>query len=106
MKDTCAGISKALSIGVPGEVYNLCTGVATSTYDLMQKIITFCPEHEAKIAVHPPRPGEVKIHLGSAEKARVELDWQPEYTLEQGLEKTVEWYVNNMSWWLRRGMNL
>ena len=106
VKDNCAGICKALSIGKPGEAYNLCTGVATSTRDLMQKICDLLPTYDVKIVEQPSRPGEVKIHCGSSEKARRDLAWTPEYTLDQGLEKTVEWYVNNKEWWVRRGMNL
>jgi dTDP-glucose 4,6-dehydratase len=34
-------------------------------------------------------------------KARAQLGWTPTYTFEQGLKETVDWYLENKSWWER-----
>ena len=40
---------------------------------------------------------EIKSQYLSAEKARSILDWSPLHTFEEGLEKTIEWYRNNLT---------
>lgn len=52
-------------------------------------LITFVtdrPGHDARYAIDPSR-------------IRVELGWRPSVTVEKGLEKTVQWYLNNEHWW-------
>ena len=44
------------------------------------------PGHDARYAIDPTR-------------IRTELGWRPSVTLEQGLEKTVDWFLNNEDWW-------
>lgn len=52
-------------------------------------LITFVqdrPGHDARYAIDPSR-------------IRDELDWHPSVTLEEGLEKTIQWYLENEDWW-------
>ncbi|MEP3769976.1 MAG: GDP-mannose 4,6-dehydratase, partial [Yoonia sp.] len=52
-------------------------------------LITFVtdrPGHDARYAIDPQRISK-------------ELGWRPSVTLEQGLEKTVTWYLDNEDWW-------
>ena len=48
--------------------------------------VTDRPGHDARYAIDPTR-------------IREELGWRPSVTLEQGLEKTVQWYLDNEPWW-------
>ena len=105
VEDTCEGISQAFSHGMPGEVYNLATGVSTSARMIAHRINALLPEHVFKINNCPPRPGEVEKHLGSHSKAMTELLWIPRHTLEMGLQKTVAWFVDNKEWWQRRSID-
>ena len=45
------------------------------------------------------RPGHDARYAISPERMRNELDWHPSVTIEEGLELTVEWYLNNEDWW-------
>jgi len=52
-------------------------------------LITFVtdrPGHDARYAIDPTR-------------IRDELGWRPSVTLQEGLEKTVQWYLDNEAWW-------
>ena len=54
-----------------------------------EKLITFVqdrPGHDARYAIDPSR-------------IRDELGWRPSVTVEEGLEKTVQWYLDNEDWW-------
>jgi dTDP-glucose 4,6-dehydratase len=48
--------------------------------------VTDRPGHDMRYAIDPTR-------------IRTELGWRPSVTLEQGLEKTVQWYLDNEDWW-------
>jgi len=48
--------------------------------------VTDRPGHDARYAIDPSR-------------IRAELGWRPSVTVEQGLEKTVQWYLDNENWW-------
>ncbi|QIZ82681.1 dTDP-glucose 4,6-dehydratase [Thalassovita gelatinovora] len=50
------------------------------------RFVTDRPGHDARYAIDPSR-------------IRAELGWRPSVTVEQGLEKTVQWYLDNESWW-------
>ena len=45
------------------------------------------------------RPGHDRRYAIDAAKARRELDWQPSVTFEEGIERTVDWYLDRRDWW-------
>lgn len=56
------------------------------SYSEQITFVTDRPGHDARYAIDPTR-------------IRTELDWRPSVTVEQGLEKTVQWYLDNEAWW-------
>jgi dTDP-glucose 4,6-dehydratase len=59
---------------------------ASSSYADQITFVTDRPGHDARYAIDPSR-------------IRDELGWRPSVTVEEGLRKTVEWYLANESWW-------
>ena len=57
-----------------------------SLYSAQITFVTDRPGHDARYAIDPTR-------------IRTELGWRPSVTLEEGLEKTVCWYLENEDWW-------
>jgi dTDP-glucose 4,6-dehydratase len=53
-----------------------------------EKLITFIKD----------RPGHDKRYAVDANKINKELGWKPSITFEEGLDKTIEWYINNSDW--------
>lgn len=47
------------------------------------------------------RPGHDIRYAIDASKIECELGWRPQETFESGLRKTIEWYLNNRTWWVR-----
>lgn len=76
-----------------GEVINLCSGVATTIRDLTLKIKAIVG-YKGKIVfnAYPPRPLDPPKLVGDNRRARELLGWQPRYTLEEGLKRTIEWW--------------
>lgn len=73
-------------------VQNLCAILdrlkpqTTGSYRDLIKFVADRPGHDARYAIDPSR-------------IRNELDWQPSVTIDEGLEKTVRWYIDNEGWW-------
>ena len=44
------------------------------------------------------RPGHDKRYSIDASKISTELNWEPIYSFEEGISKTVNWYINNLDW--------
>ena len=59
---------------------------ASGSYADQITYVTDRPGHDARYAIDPSR-------------IREELGWRPSVTVEQGLEKTVQWYLDNEAWW-------
>ncbi len=53
---------------------------------------------ESLIEYVQDRPGHDRRYAIDNTKITTELDWQPEYTFEQGIAETIEWYLQNSEW--------
>jgi len=96
--DHCAGIDTVLHQGVEGEVYNVGAGNHVNTIDLATAILKRLGKPESLMQFVPDRPGHDRRYSVDCAKLRT-LGWAPEYTFEQSLDATVDWYVANESWW-------
>jgi UDP-glucose 4-epimerase len=76
-------------------IYNIGTGVQTSVAQLFRKInrLTNAKQKEVHVAACQ---GEVMRSALDSAKARRELGWKPEVSLDEGLKRTVEWFANNV----------
>jgi dTDP-glucose 4,6-dehydratase len=84
---------------VAGEVINLATGVDVSVSAVADLVLDLVGKPAALKKFVAERPGQVRRHLGSTEKAELLLGWRARTTLEDGLERTVAWYRDNEAWW-------
>jgi len=67
---------------------------------LLDKLIPDSPNipHESLISYVTDRPGHDLRYAINADKIAVELGWMPEETFDSGIEKTVNWYLENSEW--------
>lgn len=96
--DHCAGIDLALRKGQPGEAYNIGVSVETNGLTLVERILTLLGKPISLRQFVADRPGHDLRYSLDCAKLRA-LGWQPKYTFDEMLEKTVQWYVENESWW-------
>jgi len=45
------------------------------------------------------RPGHDRRYALNTSKIKRQLDWQPKYMFEDGIKKTISWYLKNQEWW-------
>jgi UDP-glucose 4-epimerase len=75
------------------EPINFGSGKDVTVMELANKIIELCGKSDTIKPVHvEPRIGEVNRLIANAAKAKKLLGWQPEYSLEEGLAKFLDWY--------------
>lgn len=78
-----------------GRVFNVACGDSTSVNQLYQ-IITEILNSETKVVYRKERRGDIKNSLADIEETKKILKYEPKYSLKQGLEKTIEWYKENI----------
>ena len=108
--DHCAALEKVLKIGKIGETYNIggrnestnieLVNLICSTLDIYVKKRKKRPSKgfEELITFVKDRPGHDYRYSINAEKIESALNWRPSVTLEIGIKKTVEWYLQNKNW--------
>ena len=79
------------------EVINLGSDRPVSINRVIQLIESFLGK-KAKIVHKPAHPADVPATWAGTSKARSLLGWEPQTSLEEGLQKAVEWYEQNRSW--------
>ncbi|MEC4588241.1 GDP-mannose 4,6-dehydratase [Bacillus safensis] len=82
---------KMEEIGLAGEAFNFSNEIQLTVLELVDKILKAMGS-ELKPRILNQGTHEIKHQYLSAEKARKLLDWKPDYSIDEGLEKTIEWY--------------
>ena len=92
--------------GVVGRSYNIGGNNERRNIDLVRTICALLdtrrPEaapHDRLITFVTDRPGHDLRYAIDASRIREELGWQPSVTVEEGLARTVDWYLANEDWW-------
>lgn len=99
VKDHCVAIEKAFKKGKSGEIYNISSENELTNIELVKKILSLLKVSEELITHVEDRPGHDRRYSLDSSKIRSEVGWTPQYSLDQKLRETVEWYVNNLWWW-------
>jgi dTDP-glucose 4,6-dehydratase len=99
VQDHCEAVDAVLQKGKAGEVYNVSAGNEIPNIEIAKKILVMLHKPESLINFVEDRPGhDVRYSLDST-KTRSLLGWQPQFSFQQSLESTVQWYVENEHWW-------
>ena len=92
-QDHCEALIKVWKEGQVGEKYNIGGECEIRNIDLVKMIIDIMQKDESMIEFVEDRPGHDFRYSTDISKIKNTLGWSPKFTLEQGLEKTIEWYL-------------
>ena len=105
VEDHCAAIRTVLARGTPGETYNIGGNAEKPNLEIVHTICRLLDARFTRNAPHAKliqhvtdRPGHDRRYAIDASKIKRELGWQPAMTFEQGIEQTVQWYLDNGPW--------
>jgi dTDP-glucose 4,6-dehydratase len=84
---------------VAGETFNVATGVDMPVAEIADLVLELLGRPGSLREHVEERPGQVRRHIGSTDKAERLLGWHARTSFEDGLERTVAWYRDNEAWW-------
>ena len=106
VEDHADALLTCLTRGQVGRSYNIGGENEATNIDLVRTICAHLddlrPEgapHDRLISFVTDRPGHDRRYAIDPMRIRTELGWRPSVTLEQGLRRTVEWYLTHQDWW-------
>ncbi len=101
VEDHCRALDMVLHHGQYGEVYNIGGHNEKRNIDIVKLILHKLGKPEHLITFVKDRPGHDRRYAIDASKIERELGWKPKETFETGIEKTIQWYLDNRKWWER-----
>jgi dTDP-glucose 4,6-dehydratase len=103
--DHCSALVTAAETGKPGEVYTVGGNSERTNLEVVETICAVLDElrpkatpYKNQITFVKDRPGHDRRYAIDASKIRRELGWQPSMTFEQGIRRTVQWFLDNRAW--------
>lgn len=99
VEDHCSAIDRILKDGREGEVYNIGGHNERSNLQVVKTILRELGKPESLISFVTDRQGHDKRYAIDPAKINRELGWRPATEFENGIRKTVQWYLNHEAWW-------
>ena len=99
VEDHCRAIDMILENGKVGEVYNIGGHNERSNLDVVKTILKQLGKLESLITFVGDRKGHDLRYAIDPSKIHGELGWLPETKFDDGIRQTIDWYLNNESWW-------
>ena len=107
VEDHCNAIYKVLKSGKIGETYNIGGNEEKSNLEIVTLICEILDtkkpsknsSYKDLITFVKDRAGHDFRYAIDASKIKNEIYWEPSYTFKKGLEKTIDWYIDNEKWW-------
>ncbi|WP_416326813.1 dTDP-glucose 4,6-dehydratase [[Eubacterium] hominis] len=99
VEDHCSAIDLIIHKGKVGEVYNVGGHNEMKNIDIVKIICEALDKPESLITYVTDRKGHDMRYAIDPEKIHTELGWLPETKFEDGIKKTIDWYLNNREWW-------
>lgn len=104
VEDHCKAIDMVINKGRSGEIYNIGGHNEKTNIDIVKTVIKYLKEHydsgitESLINYVKDRQGHDRRYAIDASKIKEELGWYPQVSFEDGIIKTIQWYLDNAEW--------
>ena len=93
--DHCDAVNLALFKGKSGQSYNISANNEVDNLTIVKKILKIMDKSEDLIEFVEDRPGHDFRYSMTSKKISEELSWKIKFNFDEGLEKTINWYLNN-----------
>lgn len=99
VEDHCSAIDLIVHRGTVGEVYNIGGNNERTNLEVVKTILKELGKPESLITFVTDRKGHDLRYAIDPSKIRRELGWEPVTRFDEGVEKTIKWYLENREWW-------
>ena len=99
VEDHCSAIELILSKGREGEIYNVGGHNERANIEVVETILHILGKPESLIEHVTDRKGHDRRYAIDPAKITAELGWSPATKFEDGLQRTIDWYLANKKWW-------
>jgi dTDP-glucose 4,6-dehydratase len=96
--DHCTAIWRVLERAAPGEIYNLGGCNEKTNIEVVEIILSRLNKPRSLIRHVTDRLGHDRRYAIDAGKIMTQLDWKPSVTFEEGIARTIDWYLGNEKW--------
>ena len=96
VRDVVDGGLLVLEKGESMKPYNIGAGTAITVGDIVDSILK-ATDKNPKVVYDETKPTTIPFRMVSTDRIQNELGFEPKWTFEEGIKKTVDWYVNNRS---------
>ena len=100
VEDHCDAIIDVLIKGKSGKSYNISGGNEIDNITIIEKILSIIGKPTKSIEFVEDRPGHDFRYSMESTKIKNELGWVQKKKIEDGIKKTVDWYIENKEWWM------
>ena len=97
--DHCIAIDRIIRDGKVGEIYNIGGHNERTNLEVVKTILQELGKPESLIRYVTDRPGHDRRYAIDPTKIKRELGWEPTTTFDEGIKKTIRWYLDNRDWW-------
>ncbi len=98
VSDCSEAVLDVIKKGRVGEIYNIGSGEERRNIDVVRSILNILGKPQSLIRFVKDRPGHDFRYSLNTEKIEKEIGWKAKTRFEDGLKKTVSWYLDNMDW--------
>ena len=98
VEDHCSALCSVIQSGTCGEVYNIGGDTEESNLTVIRTILRLLDRPESLIHFVADRPGHDRRYAMDYTKLHAHTGWTPSYSFSAGLERTVQWYLQNEKW--------
>ncbi len=99
VEDHCRAIDVIIQRARSGEVYNIGASNELPNIEIVKMILKRLNKPESLITFVEDRPGHDRRYAIDSTKLRNDLRWDVTYSFEEGIDRTIRWYVENRGWW-------
>ncbi len=99
VEDHCIAIDLIIRKGTVGEVYNIGGHNERTNLEVVKTVLKELKKGEELIRFVTDRAGHDRRYAIDPTKIKNELGWEPTTTFDEGIKKTIQWYLDNKSWW-------
>ncbi len=98
VEDACRAIYQILLKGKPGQIYNVGAHSEKTNLEIIKRILKLLDRPEKLITFISDRLGHDRRYGVDSGKIERELAWRSQIDFEEGLRRTIDWYLRNIEW--------